>query len=186
MVFNLYCEVFSVHCTSVPVYIVKVCQYASVPVCQCASVPVCQYASVPVCKIALGHDQLLTLTFSRRQLRNRGVSSALNTMKKMPNFRKSYLEFVFKETQEEAKTAAQSLAKEEQKPSLLNREALKSFSFGAYYDNLHKIAPIITTTLVAASSKIKYREIKVGSVQCTMSSVQCAVYHEQCAVCSVP
>ena len=102
----------------------------------------------------------------RRQLRNRGVASALNTMKKMPNFKKSYLEFVFKETQEEAKTAAKSLAQQEQKPSLLNREALKNFSFVTYFNNLHEVAPLITTTLVAASSKIKYREIKVGSVQC--------------------
>ena len=88
-------------------------------------------------------------------------------MKKMPNYEKSYLKFNFKEVSKEARSAARSLARDEEKPSQLNREALRNFSFSKYFDKLSKIAPTITTTLIAASSQSKFRDIKV---QCTVHS----------------
>ena len=95
---------------------------------------------------------------------------ALNSIKKMPNYEKSYLKFNFKEVGKEARSAARSLARNEEKPSLLNREALRDFSFSNYFDNLVKIAPTITTTLIAASSKSKFRDTKVHLVHSTMYS----------------
>ena len=82
-------------------------------------------------------------------------------MMKMPNFPKSYQKFIHKEISKEARSAARCLAKEEERPSLLDREALKQFSFNKYFDHLGKIAPSITTTLIAASSHTKYKDIKV-------------------------
>ena len=97
---------------------------------------------------------------------------ALNTIKKMPNYEKNYLKFNFKEVGKEARSAARSLARSEEKPSLLNREALRDFSFSNYFDNLAKIAPTLTTTLIAASSQSKFRDTKVHLVH---STVQCTV-----------
>ena len=84
---------------------------------------------------------------------------ALNSIKKMPNFSKSYLQFHYKNTSQEARSAAKILGKEEERPTLLHREALKNFSFTQYFDKLGKIAPTITTTLIAASSHNKYSKV---------------------------
>ena len=91
-------------------------------------------------------------------------------MKKMPNYQKSYQKFIHKEISKEARSAARCLAKEEERPSLLDREALQQFSFTKYFEKLGKIAPTITTTLIAASSHTKFRDIKVF----TIHDVRCA------------
>ena len=89
------------------------------------------------------------------------MGSALNTLQKMPNFPKEHNKFLFKLIGREAKRAAKIL-KEEQ-PANFDREALKQFSFNSYYDELLKVAPSLTTTIVAASTKIKHKAIKVQS-----------------------
>ena len=85
--------------------------------------------------------------------------SALNTMKKeLPNFAKDFTRFLHRNIGLEATKAASIL--KEGKASEMTREAVEAFSFPNYFDKLSEVAPLLTTTLVAAATKTKYKQVQ--------------------------
>ena len=80
-------------------------------------------------------------------------------MSEMKNFGKEHQKFLHKMVTKEAKAAAAAL--KEGKPASLTREALEKFDFSLYYSDLMAKAPLLTTTMAAASTKNNFCDIKV-------------------------
>ena len=70
----------------------------------------------------------------------------------------------------------------------MDREELEKFSFSDYFEKMSEVAPILTTTLVAAATHNQFKDIKVKCAAvrrvCSVCSVRSALC-VQCAVCTV-
>ena len=84
---------------------------------------------------------------------------ALNSMARMRNFASQHQRFLHRRVSKEAKAAAKEMR--EGNASILTREALAKFSFSQYYEDIMVKAPLLTTTMVAASTKTKFPDLKV-------------------------
>ena len=111
----------------------------------------------------------ITTTY-RKQVKNRRVYSALNTLhKSLPNFDKDFNQFLHRRVSVEAKQASSTL--KEGKPTDMTREAVANFSFVKYFDTLTEVTPLLSTTLVAAATKTKFSKRKVSvTAGCTLQS----------------
>ena len=100
----------------------------------------------------------------------------------MPNFRPHFRKFLHRRVGLEATSAAASL--KEGQATDMDREELEKFSFSDYFEKMSEVAPILTTTLVAAATHNQFKDIKVKCA--AVRRILCAVYRVQCAMCSVP
>ena len=80
----------------------------------------------------------------------------------MPNFRRQFPQFIHRRVGLEARDAARAL--KEGEPIKMTRDAIEKFDFNDYFDNLTEVAPILTTTLVAAATCGAYKDRKVRGV----------------------